>query len=97
VSRPTNSSEKKRFVLFSKLFVLTGLTWFTGVISTFSQTYTIVWYIYIILNSSQGLFILFAFAFSPQTRKEISKSQWYSTLKSTITTQGSLSLSSDKT
>lgn len=78
-----NSSNKKRLILFIKLFILTGMTWITGLIPSFTGL-SFVWYIYIVLNSLQGLFIFFSFAFNPQTRREFLRSKLYQRLSSSF-------------
>ncbi len=67
-------SEKKRFSLFVKLFLLTGMTGFFGLIAS-TDGNSIFWYVFIGLNSLQGLFIFFSFAFNSQTRHELSKNK----------------------
>jgi len=71
------SCEKKRTLLFLKLFILTGMSWMFGIVNSFTQL-SLIWYIYIILNSFQGLFIFFAFAFNSQTKREVRNSLFYS-------------------
>jgi len=67
-------SEKKRFFLFIKLFLLTGMTWFFGLAAANDHD-SAFWYVYIGLNSLQGLFIFFSFAFNSQTRRELGKNK----------------------
>jgi uncharacterized membrane-anchored protein len=89
-------NEKKRLILFGKLFVLTGMTWVFGLFSSFDK-YSFVWYIYIVLNSLQGMFIFVAYAFTPQTKNNVTRSRVYKSLStllrkkpSTYEHQGSL-------
>jgi hypothetical protein len=67
--------------LFLKLFALAGVTWLIGVANSLSQ---LAWlgYVYIALNSLQGVFVFAAFAFSPQTRKHVRQSRLYAALSS---------------
>jgi hypothetical protein len=46
--------------IYFKLFVIMGLTWLFGFIGTVSNSDPI-WYLFIVFNSMQGLFICFAF------------------------------------
>jgi hypothetical protein len=72
-----SSCDKKRTWLFLKLFILTGMSWMFGIVNSFTQS-TLIWYMYIVLNSFQGLFIFFAFAFNSQTKRELRNSLFYS-------------------
>ena len=85
-----STNDKKRLILFLKLFVLTGMTWIVGIFSSFMKT-SFIWYVYIILNSLQGLFIFCAYAFNPQTKKHVSKTRFYKRLSSLFSTSESSS------
>lgn len=78
-----SKSEKKRFMLFIKLFFLTGMSWVLGLL-TASYKDSILWYFYILINSLQGFFIFLSFAFNAQTRLELKKSSVYRTFSSVI-------------
>nr|QVK45885.1 G protein-coupled receptor [Proales similis] len=78
------SAEKQRLVLFLKLFLLTGMTWMLGLLSSLTDS-SLVWIVYILLNSLQGLFILLSFALSPQTQQHIQNSRLYRSISSSIT------------
>jgi hypothetical protein len=82
----TESSDRKRLLLFLKLFLLTGMTWLLGLVSSLNIT-SLIWYIYIILNSLQGLFIFFAYAFNSQTKREMRKTSIYKTLTSFVSSR----------
>lgn len=56
----THSSPKTNFHLYLRLAVIMGLTWITGLAAGFVDKEP-VWYIFIILNTLQGLFIFVAF------------------------------------
>lgn len=73
------TKEKKRLSLFFKLFLLTGMTWILGLATSISSD-SFIWYIYIILNSLQGLFVFASFAFNSQTRRELIKYKAFRTL-----------------
>lgn len=88
-SRGENSNKrggtdnKNRLVLFIKLFSLTGMTWLLGILSSFFHN-SPVWYVYLVLNSLQGAFILFAFAFNAKTKNLVKKSSAYRAISSAI-------------
>ncbi|RNA41745.1 putative G- coupled receptor Mth-like 1 [Brachionus plicatilis] len=57
--------EKNRIVLFFKIFVVTGLSWILAIISSFiNNKYSFMWYIYIVVDSLQGFFIMCIFVFN---------------------------------
>lgn len=63
---------KKRLVLFLKLFILTGMTWIIGIVSALiNDRYSFMWYVYIILNSLQGLFIFCSYSFNENSNTNI--------------------------
>ncbi|RNA43130.1 G- coupled receptor Mth2, partial [Brachionus plicatilis] len=65
-------SLKKRLVLFLKLFILTGMTWIIGLISAMiNDKNSFLWYVYIVLNSLQGLFIFCAYSFNKNSKSNI--------------------------
>ena len=76
-----NTGDKKRLVLFAKLFILTGMTWIIGLFSTF-QKESFIWYIYIVLNSLQGLFLFVAYAFNRHTQRILRHSSLFEYLPS---------------
>lgn len=67
---------KNRIILFLKLFFITGITWILGIVSSLvNNKYSFIWYLYIVLNSLQGVFIMVSFIFnvkSKQSSKKIS-------------------------
>ena len=54
---------RKRLVLYTKLSTIVGLTWVSGFIATATK-FEVLWYIFIVLNASQGIFIFVSFALS---------------------------------
>ncbi len=62
IVRNTSKSvgRKKHLLLYVKLSTLMGLTWIFGFAASITN-YEILWYLFIILNSLQGLFICIAF------------------------------------
>lgn len=61
-------SQRCRFLLYIKLCMIMGLTWIFAFIATLAKT-PIVWYIFIILNSYQGLFICLTFVLTKNVLK----------------------------
>eukprot|EP00092_Neocalanus_flemingeri_P018666 GFUD01020214.1.p1 GENE.GFUD01020214.1~~GFUD01020214.1.p1 ORF type:complete len:598 (-),score=112.18 GFUD01020214.1:120-1697(-) len=59
----TTSGPKINFFLYLRLLVLMGLSWTTGLIAGWLDMEP-VWYVFIVLNTLQGLFILVFFTFS---------------------------------
>ena len=55
-----NKSENIRVLLYIKLSAIMGLTWIFGFIATSTQS-EVMWYLFIVFNSLQGLFIFLAF------------------------------------
>lgn len=59
--RKTSPSEpKKEFLLYLRLAVLMGITWITAVVASYLEE-EVLWYVFILLNTLQGLFIFLAF------------------------------------
>jgi hypothetical protein len=77
------SSDKKRLVLFVKLFILTGMSWVFGLVASLTD-FSLVWYIFVSLNSFQGLFIFFSFAFNPHTKRQLRKGRLYKMVTSSL-------------
>ena len=71
-TKPDFAKEKKRIILYLKLAILSGITWVFGIISSLSNN-DVLWYIYIVLNSLQGLFIFLSFAFTDKVKSELKK------------------------
>jgi len=59
----TTSGPKTNFFLFTKLSILMGLSWITGLIAG-ALDIDYIWYVFLILNTLQGLFILVFFSCS---------------------------------
>jgi hypothetical protein len=65
IKKEDSNKTKKRFILFIKLFLITGITWISGIIcASINNKNSIFWYVYITLNSSQGVFILCSYVFN---------------------------------
>lgn len=81
VNKSQNDNANQRLFLFVKIFVLTGLTWTIGILSSLvNNKYSFIWYVYIVFNSFQGLFIFCSYAFNRN-----SKSNLRSSMLSTVT------------
>ena len=63
-----HQSHKDRLCLHVKLLTLMGLTWIFGFLAAPLHSDTL-WYIFIVLNASQGVFLLLVYLFSSQFRK----------------------------
>jgi len=59
----TTSGPKTNFHLYLKLGVLMGLTWIAGLVAG-GLDYEWLWYVFLVLNSLQGLFVLVCFTCS---------------------------------
>ncbi|XP_064632625.1 adhesion G protein-coupled receptor L4-like [Lineus longissimus] len=57
------SGQRLEFLLYLKLSLLMGFTWIFGFIGTFTDN-VVMWYLFVILNSLQGVFIGLAFGFN---------------------------------
>ncbi|GFY24664.1 g-protein coupled receptor Mth2 [Trichonephila clavipes] len=66
-SRSHEATLKKRFFMFMKLALIMGLTWIVGLVAGYAD-YEFLWYIFVILNTLQGLFILVVFSCSSKVR-----------------------------
>ncbi len=55
-----SGAKGKRLVLYIKLSSIMGLTWIFGFVAAFTGS-TILWYLFVIFNALQGLFICIAF------------------------------------
>ncbi|XP_013780544.1 uncharacterized protein LOC106464918 [Limulus polyphemus] len=60
-------SNRKNFRLYSRLALLMGLTWIIGLLAGYLDN-EILWYVFIFLNTLQGLFIFIAFSCIPKVR-----------------------------
>ncbi|KAF8777014.1 probable G-protein coupled receptor Mth-like 3 [Argiope bruennichi] len=61
-----------RFLVSFRLAVVMGLMWIFGVLATSSEAMWL-WYLYVLCNVLQGVFIFFSFTFTEKTRKECRK------------------------
>ena len=51
----------KDYRLYCRLSTIMGLTWFTGLIASMVDQSDVLWYLFVVLNTLQGLFIFIAF------------------------------------
>jgi len=58
---------KKRFFMFMRLALIMGLTWIVGFVAAYFE-YEFLWYLFIVLNTLQGLFIFIVFSCSSKVR-----------------------------
>ncbi|XP_055946322.1 G-protein coupled receptor Mth2-like [Argiope bruennichi] len=66
-SRTHEATLKKRFFMFMKLALIMGLTWIVGLVAGYADN-EFVWYLFIIFNTLQGLFIFVVFSCSSKVR-----------------------------
>lgn len=58
---------KKRFFMFMRLALIMGLTWIVGLVAGYADT-VYLWYLFVSLNTLQGLFIFIVFSCSSKVR-----------------------------
>ncbi|XP_065220913.1 uncharacterized protein LOC135845947 [Planococcus citri] len=56
-----NQKSRVNFKLFTRIGLLTGFTWITGFIAGYTQI-LIIWFLFVVLNTAQGIFIFTAFS-----------------------------------
>lgn len=66
------SSAHRNFRLYFRLFLIMGLTWIFGFIAGYSDI-EYIWYLFIILNTLQGLFIFVAFSCNKKVTNNLSE------------------------
>ena len=78
--------KRKRLILYAKLSTIMGLTWVFGYIGALTGS-SVIWYLFIMFNSFQGLFICIAFLCNSKVRKllkaQVQKSRSCTALLST--------------
>ncbi|GFQ77329.1 g-protein coupled receptor Mth2 [Trichonephila clavata] len=67
-AKQQNQAQRRNFKLYLRLALLMGLTWIIGVIAAYADV-QVLWYIFILFNTLQGLFIFIAFTCSTKVRK----------------------------
>lgn len=66
-SQSHEATLKKRFFMFMRLALIMGLTWIVGLIAGYADN-QFMWYLFVILNTLQGLFIFIVFSCSSKVR-----------------------------
>ena len=66
--RQNNDGNKRLFLIYVKLTTIMGFTWIFGFAATFADL-PVLWYIFVVLNTLQGLFICLAFVFTKNVFK----------------------------
>lgn len=88
--------DKCKLFIYIKLCIIMGLTWISGFVATFSNI-TALWYIFIIFNSLQGVFIFIAFVCNKKVYYLIRGRTRSKTLSSKTTSNNSKSTRSTRT
>ena len=99
MSRGNNNQERGRFWIHIRLFILMGLTWVIGFVAI-PLNYDALWYIFIVLNASQGIFLLLVYLLTKRTRRHLLekyRNSWKSRQTLEETTFTSLVTSKTKT
>ncbi|XP_069943693.1 uncharacterized protein [Cherax quadricarinatus] len=79
----SSSHYNKRLQMYVRLAVLMGLTWITGIVAGYLQLES-VWYIFVVLNTLQGVFIFLAFTCRSNVLRAVRKF-WQTNLPSIVT------------
>ncbi|XP_022247919.1 probable G-protein coupled receptor Mth-like 10 [Limulus polyphemus] len=61
------TSPKRNFRLYTKLYILMGLSWIFGLVAGYSGLESL-WYVFVVFNTLQGMFIFFAFSCTKKVR-----------------------------
>ena len=64
--------ERQRFLLYLKLFILMGITWVVGFL-VIPLDSDVLWYIFIILNASQGILLLIVYVVGKRARQKLTE------------------------
>ena len=81
----TTSGPKSNFYLYARLSTLMGLTWITGVLAAVLDV-EFVWYIFLVLNTLQGLFILVFFSCSKKVMSSVKERLFPDSQEDTLST-----------
>ena len=66
----TKKEEKSRFGLHVQLLIVMGITWAIGFVAI-PLNNDAIWYVFIVLNASQGIFLLFVYLIGRNTRQKL--------------------------
>ena len=69
----SDSSTRRQLVLYVKLSTIMGLTWFFGFVANFTAVAIVFWYLFIICNSLQGVFIALGFLWNDTVLRLLKK------------------------
>ena len=64
--------ERQRFWLYLKLLILMGITWVVGFL-VIPLDIDVLWYIFIIINASQGILLLIVYVVGKRTRQRLTE------------------------
>lgn len=93
--RPSGDKESHQVSIYLRLFALMGVSWIIGFVAAFAD-HDSIWFVFIILNASQGILIFISFVIRRPVLKEIrSKIKESSSTTSQSTTSSSLFSSSN--
>merc|ERR1711974_398581 len=81
----TTSGPKSNFYLYARLSTLMGLTWVSGVVAAVLDV-EFVWYIFLVLNTLQGLFILVFFSCSKKVMSSVKERLFPDSQEDTLST-----------
>ena len=81
----TTSGPKSNFFLYARLSTLMGLTWITGILAAVLDIEE-VWYIFLVLNTLQGLFILVFFSCSKKVMSSVKERLFPDSQEDTLST-----------
>ena len=84
LTKTNSAAEKHRLLLYAKLSALMGLTWIFSFVAALADL-GVIWYLFLIFNSLQGLFICLGFAcnrrvvrmLGERCRRVTRRTQWY--------------------
>ncbi|XP_033609011.1 uncharacterized protein LOC111868622 isoform X2 [Cryptotermes secundus] len=82
------STARTQLCLFVRLSVIMGLTWITGLVAT-TLNIPVMWYVFVILNTLQGLFIFVSFSCTEKVWMELTRKGTVSSQATTSSTVAS--------
>merc|ERR1719410_2979884 len=81
----TTSGPKTNFYLYARLSTLMGLTWITGIVAG-ALDIDYIWYVFLVLNTLQGLFILIFFSCSKKVMSSVKERLFPDSQEDTLST-----------
>ncbi|GIY18974.1 g-protein coupled receptor Mth2 [Caerostris extrusa] len=73
-----SQAQRRNFKLYLRLALLMGLTWIVGIVAGYVDIEAL-WYLFVVLNTLQGLFIFIAFTCSTKVLKYLKDKAWKTT------------------